>query len=542
MLPLHINAISAKRIFAGMLLVFVAAVAATASPTSPSASGDQFGDSISPGFFNPPPRVQPVNTILPSRFAHARHSYAWRMHNGKRELIAFSTPIQHVVVIYMENRTPENLFGAFYAVTNPTTGNTFGHYLIVIDPASLTPPLLPTPLNYSGDPDHSHEAFVRDVQTPWPSPTASKSGYWYVPTPSPILPPPVANYITLIEKFAYANQVLQSNDGPSFISHQYLITGQSGGLSDSSITPYGMVDNPLPLQHGHGTCFSTGQSVATVNMYSPYPGAPGPSVSPCNDYPAIVDYMASAAPTTPPYYQWQYVAHAQNSIWAGPMAIKHLYNYYVSGVALQYQPFAVDPDAENFVLNVTNSTSPAPSPARPFAELTFLTPCGRESDHPNGDSVDNGPQWLAYVINAIEASPYWPNTAIIVTWDDWGGFYDNYAASPWPYHPIPNPYGTPTGNPQDPNEWGFRVPLMVISPWVTRQGYISETLRSQGAILNFIEQTFALGNNVLNGDDFNNGTDDLGDMFNFLRITPTLPPVLLPSSFTPMNNDMCPTS
>jgi phospholipase C len=194
----------------------------------------------------------------------------------------------------------------------------------------------------------------------------------------------------------------------------------------------------------------------------------------------------------------------------------------------------VDPDAENFALNVSNSTSPTPNPARPFAELTYLTPCFSESDHP-GTGIDNGPQWLAWILNTIGNSAYWQNTAVVVTWDDWGGFYDNFAPSPWPTHPPPpNAYG----NAADPNEWGFRVPLIVISPYVTHRGYVSSNLISQGAILNLIEQTFGLGTNVLNGDDYNNKSNDLSDMFN-LTNTP-LPWVDLPTLFSPAPVGACP--
>ena len=83
-----------------------------------------------------------------------------------------------------------------------------------------------------------------------------------------------------------------------------------------------------------------------------------------------------------------------------------------------------------------------------------------------------------------------------------------YTPAPWPFHhtPPPTPYNT-----QDPNEWGFRVPLIVISPWVTKVNYVSSTLRSQGAILDFVENIFNLPS--LNGDDSTN--DDLADLFAF---------------------------
>jgi phospholipase C len=243
---LQINSNSAKRTFAGMVLAAVVAVAVTASPASPSSplSGGS-GDSISPGFFNPPPGVQPVNLIQPSSFTHARRSYAWRMHDGKRQLIAFSTPIQHVVVIYMENRTPEDLFGAYYNSPAPN-GTPLGSpsELDLVNPASVTSPTLsPEPLNAANDPNHEHEpGFVAKAQnTGW----STWKGASYVETPSPELSvPSVINYIDFIEQFGYANHVFQSNEGPSFESHQYAIAAQSGGLLDSSITPYGMVNNP----------------------------------------------------------------------------------------------------------------------------------------------------------------------------------------------------------------------------------------------------------------------------------------------------------
>ena len=237
-----------------------------------------------------------------------------------------------------------------------------------------------------------------------------------------------------------------------------------------------------------------------------------------------------------------------------PMAVTHLYNAYSGDPNPQKtgQPFAVDPDAENWVLNLTLSVSRTPDPARPIPLLTIITPCLGESDHPNDkaptpgaatpSAYDDGPDWLAYLINAIEGSLYFPNTAVIVTWDDWGGFYDNFSPSPWPDHPIGNAYSPPGvghGNLQDPNEWGFRVPLILISPYVKSQGYISSTKQSQGAILNFIETVFGLPTHVLGGDDAANGSHDLTDMLDFSATIP--PQSLLPSNFTPHYDGACPT-
>lgn len=536
-------------VFAALAIISAACARNSAHEQRQSLPPVVANDSISPGFFTIPPGARPVNAIR--RIGNARPSYAWRINGGKRELVAFSTPIQHVVVIYMENRTPENLFGAYFSVNNPSTNNTFGHDLDLVNPTSVH--LTPKPLDYMGNPNHEHEpGFTDNVSGTYPK------GFWYVSTPGPS----VDNYITIIEKWAYENHTLQSNEGPSLEAHQYAIAAQSGGLSSSDIAPRGMANNPTPNAGaaptptatadngvGTGTCYAgNSEEVLTTDMTTPYPGnqttspsqPSSPPASPCNEYPTILHLIANTGIGILPYNLWQYVAKDKTSIWSAPMAVRSLYNAYSTSSNVNIEPFAIDPDAENFVLNVSNSTAPTPNPVRPFAELTFLTPCVAESDHPNPEGTgpnggtDEGPQWLAYVLNAIGTSSYWNNTAVIVTWDDWGGFYDNYTPAPWPFHPAANGYG----NPQDPNEWGYRVPLMMISPYVTSRGYISTTMISQGAILNYIENTFGLGAGALGGDDAANGTHHLIDMLNYNR-TP-LPWITLSTTFTPANDGTCP--
>lgn len=115
-----------------------------------------------------------------------------------------------------------------------------------------------------------------------------------------------------------------------------------------------------------------------------------------------------------------------------------------------------------------------------LAAVSWVTPSSGYSDHPHGGS--GGPSWVASVVNAIGNSPYWANTVIILTWDDWGGWYDH----------VPPPQviddGTSWGSGY---VYGFRVPLIVISPYA-KAAYISHTTHDFGSILNFIEQVFGL--------------------------------------------------
>jgi phospholipase C len=102
------------------------------------------------------------------------------------------------------------------------------------------------------------------------------------------------------------------------------------------------------------------------------------------------------------------------------------------------------------------------------------------SDHP-GLHRDTGPSWVASVVNAIGGSPYWDSTAIIVVWDDWGGFYDHVVP------PLRDKWGG----------LGFRVPMIIVSPYAregqSTEGYISHTNYEFGSILKFVENIWDLG-------------------------------------------------
>jgi phospholipase C len=116
------------------------------------------------------------------------------------------------------------------------------------------------------------------------------------------------------------------------------------------------------------------------------------------------------------------------------------------------------------------------------------------SDHPQ-DTNGSGPSWVAAIVNAIGKSKYWKHTAIFVTWDDWGGWYDHVPP------PQLNSY-----------ELGFRVPLIVISPYA-KNNYVSHVQHEFGSILKFTEEIFGLPS--LHTTD--KRSDDLFDCFNFSK-------------------------
>jgi phospholipase C len=112
--------------------------------------------------------------------------------------------------------------------------------------------------------------------------------------------------------------------------------------------------------------------------------------------------------------------------------------------------------------------------------VSWLVPGnGSISEHPGSEGpLTDGQAYVTKMVNAVMRSPYWETSAIFITWDDWGGFYD---------HVQPPRI--------DENGYGLRVPGIVISPWV-RSGEIDHQTLSFDAYLRFIEDLFLNGSRL----------------------------------------------
>ena len=119
-------------------------------------------------------------------------------------------------------------------------------------------------------------------------------------------------------------------------------------------------------------------------------------------------------------------------------------------------------DISNFVTAAKNGTLPA---------VSWVVPNGKNSEHPPA-LISAGQAYVTSLVNAVMQGPDWNSTAIFLTWDDWGGFYD---------HVVP-PH-------VDQNGYGLRVPGIVISPYA-KKGYIDHETLSFDAYLKFIEDDF----------------------------------------------------
>lgn len=121
-------------------------------------------------------------------------------------------------------------------------------------------------------------------------------------------------------------------------------------------------------------------------------------------------------------------------------------------------------------------------------------------------NVTHGMQWTVDQVNAIVKGGLWPKTAIFITWDDWGGWFDHV-----------DPPEVDKWNDGAQFRYGSRVPCLVISPYAKR-GYISKQRHSHVSLLKFCETTFRL-------PDVNHRTaaaDPMSDCFDFTK--PAGPP------------------
>ncbi len=380
-----------------------------------------------------------------------------------------SSTIQHIVIIVQENRSPDNLFNGLPGADTVQYGMNSNGEQVPLDPIPLTAPY---------DISHQHSAFeveyaggaldgfnlvkstCRDRDG---CPLSVRRAYAYVPQSD------VQPYFTLATQYAFADRMFQTNQGPSFPAHQYILSGTSTIEQGSDLRA---AENPRGGEGDEltGGCDSPPDS--SVLLIDPS-GNENQSTYPCFDRPALTDLLEAQSLT------WRYyVAHTGPGLWNAPDAIRHIRDSSGYSTDVVHPPSRV----------LTDITSGK------LATVSWVTPTLSASDHA-GQTDGSGPSWVSSVVNAIGNSPYWSSTVIFVTWDDWGGWYDHVAPSQY------NSY-----------ELGFRVPLIVISPYA-KHGYVSHTQHEFGSILKFVEETFNLGS--LGTTDVR--ADDLSDCFNFVQ-------------------------
>ncbi len=386
-------------------------------------------------------------------FSDARH------HTG-------SGLISHVVIIVQENRSFNNLFATFPGADGTTRGKLSN---------GKTIRLKKTPLVENCDFGHSYKGFVRDYDGGKMDGFDQEGGSGNCPGPAGrkpyqyVDPTQIAPYWDMASEYVLADHMFQTQGSGSFSAHQDLIRGGTtydSGMKDSLVDypngyPWGC-DAPASTK----TSFLqwTGTVLRDRYLQGPFPCTnefPGSGSS----YRTLRDLL-DAKPLPWKYYTPKLVGGGSGGYW----------NAFDVIWPVRYGPEwtnnVISPDTKIFD-DIAGNTLPA---------VSWLIPDAGNSDHPGKGSKNTGPSWVASVVNAIGDSTYWDTTAIIVTWDDWGGFYDG-------------------AKPLTVDHWGglgFRVPMIVISPYAREAtagtpGYVSHTHYEFGSIIRFVEDNWNLG-------------------------------------------------
>ncbi|HKE35871.1 MAG TPA: alkaline phosphatase family protein [Candidatus Baltobacteraceae bacterium] len=365
--------------------------------------------------------------------------------------------IKHVVIMIQENRSFDNLFAQFPGADGATSGKIHTGQTIALQKVNLFSPK---------DGQNSYNAFIKDYDGGNMDgfDVGSQDGtnvYQYV-DPTQIRP-----YWALAKKYVLADHMFQTQGSGSFTAHQDLIRGSTEISSSESLVDY---------PHGEPWgCDAPSGTVTPVITSSGQYVTSGPF--PCLNYDTLRDLLDAA------HVSWRYYLPGFS------IDVGGLWNAFDAIRAVRYgsewSTNIATPETTIFK-DISNHR---------LRNVSWVIPDFANSDHPAAGS-DTGPSWVAQVVNAIGKSGYWKSTAIIVVWDDWGGWYDHVAPPQLDYQGL-----------------GFRVPMLLISPYV-RPGTISHTQYEFGSIIRFVENNWKLGRLKLSTD---RRAQSIGDLFDFNR-------------------------
>jgi phospholipase C len=352
--------------------------------------------------------------------------------------------VKHIVIVIQENRSFDNLFSGFEGADAPTFGYAGSrrlrlHATRLEDPGNIENNWRDSiggwnhgKMNgfevehfYGGPKDYAYAYVPRDESAP----------YW-----------------AMARRYVLADRMFPTEFGPSFTAHLSLIAANT----TFSPQPLAQVDAPDALPWGcdapAGTRSFTIDAQRVERFNGPFP---------CfHDFPTIADRLDAAR------VSWKYYASPLSRIggqvWSEYDSVRHV------RYGSDWQK-VISPQTE--ILRDLRRGA--------LAGVSWVTPDWQDSDH-TGSGYDRGPSWVASIVNAIGKSAYWKSTAIVVLWDDWGGWYDDAPPPQLDFRGL-----------------GIRVPCIIVSPYArvspgAKAGYVSHTQYEFGSILKFVEEVFAL--------------------------------------------------
>jgi phospholipase C len=355
------------------------------------------------------------------------------------------TYIKHVVIVVQENRSFDNLFAGFPGADSATYG-----YMSDGSKPDVKIPLHAVTFLTNRGVTHDFQSGVAEwdrgkmdgfnvVAERAYGASGATNPYAY------LVHSEVAPYWAMARRYVLADHMFMTEFGDSFSAHLNLIAGtteltaQTAEANSPSTKPWGC--DALP-----GTITAIANEARAV--------LPGP-------FPCFSQFHTMADSLDAAHLSWKYYAPpiglSGGQIWSEFDAIKRV------RYGSDWSAHVITPQTQ-VLADIADGALPA---------VSWVIPDFKYSDHP-GSHSDAGPSWVAALVNAIGASSYWKSTAIVVVWDDWGGWYDH----------VPPPQ-------LDFRGLGMRVGCLIISPYA-RAHYVSHTHYEFGSILKFTEEAFDL--------------------------------------------------
>jgi len=381
------------------------------------------------------------------------------------------SPIRHVIIVLQENRTFDNLFHGYPGADSATTGTTSTGGTVTLQAVHLMTPW---------DPSHSYQTWLTQYNAgamngfdrttiDYGSGQPANFAYAYA------MQSDVQPYWDLAKQGVLADEMFADHRSQSFAGHLFPIAGASGPIDAADPNYYASGNPPATA-----SCASPGTGKA-VNIVT---GAEDKRYTSCFDFQTIADLLDKAG------VPWKfYIPSSDRTSYVSSFAdIRHIYS------SPEFSSNVVSPET-TILSDLQNGT---------LAAVSYVVGTFANSDHP-GQTVpsSNGPTFVTSIFNAIGASQYWNSSVVLLVYDDWGGWYD---------HVVPHTFNA--------YEAGFRVPLVIVSPYA-RRGYVSHNVHYVGSLLHFIEKNWNLGS--LNTTDAH--SDALDDCFDYTQTPLTYAPV-----------------
>ena len=377
-----------------------------------------------------------------------------------------TSPIKHIIFIVKENRTYDNYFGKYPGADGTTVGKGLKGTQTITIPLHSAPDVQPHDIT------HGFNAGILSIDGGKMDgfntilDGTDLSGYDQFDRSG------IPNYWAYADHYVLSDRFFTSMYGPTTPEHLYTIAAQDNGIVDNPQnihTPTGvpeMCDDPAE----YAPAFDKGLTDAQIkqikywedHVQQHYPLYVYKIANfwhhqkMCFNIKVLPDELTRAG------VSWRYYGD-KDEIYNAMQAIKHV----------RFGPEwknVVPPD--DFLTDLQHGDLPS---------VSWINPPASDNEHPGGGvSVCTGENWTVDYVNTIMRSKYWPDTAIVIVWDDFGGFYDH----------VTPPHFDVLG-------LGPRTPALIISPW-TRTGssadggYIDHTLYEFSSVLRLIENTFGV--------------------------------------------------